>query len=121
VFPQPGVVAVTGFPVSVDVVQQIGLTGGRQRRLCTRVGARRVAVGFIGAVAVVGPEAVDCPGIVGAGGGGTVPELHAIVNMPIASERRCWPHLCLQYLAAGIVETARVCDRGGIATAQGGD
>jgi hypothetical protein len=75
VLPEGLVVAFVVFPVLLHDFQGLVGAGGLQDFGDVGVGAARVAVGFVGAVAVVGPEAVEGPGIIWAGWGVGVPEL----------------------------------------------
>jgi hypothetical protein len=102
VLPEGLVVALVVLPVLLHVRQ--GLVGARglQDFGDVGVGAARVAVGFVGAVAVVGPQAVQGPGVVRACGGIGVPELG------------------LQEGAAGGVEAAEVGLGGGVVAGEFG-
>ena len=75
VLPEGFVVAAFVFPIGVHVAEEVGLTGGVEDGGDVGVCAGGIAVGVVGAVAVVGPETVDGPGVGGAGGRGGVPEL----------------------------------------------
>ena len=90
VLPEALVVALVVLPVGVHVGEQVRGPCGGDDGGDVGVGARGVAVGVVGAVAVVGPQAVDGPGVGGACGWGVVPELG------------------LEQLAAGGVEAACV-------------
>ena len=75
VLPEGLIVALVVFPVCVHVAEEIGCAGCYKDGGDIRVGTCGVAIGVVGAVAVVGPEAVDCPGVAGTGGWIVVPEL----------------------------------------------
>lgn len=94
VLPEALVVALVVLPVGVHVREEVGGSRGGNDGGDVGVGARGVAVGVVGAVAVVGPQAMDGPGVGGACGWGVVPELG------------------LEQLAAGGVEAACVCHGG---------
>lgn len=119
VIPEAFVVALVVFPVGVHVAEEGGLAGGGQDGGDVCVGAIRVAVGVVGAVAVVGPEPVDGPGVGGAGGGVVVPELCLSRSCEQWSFGRGVVALkYLQELAARGIETAGVCDRCRVLTAR---
>ena len=64
-----------GGPVCVHVIEQGALAGCGEDGGDVGVGAIGIAIGIVGAVAVVGPEAMDCPGVNGTGGWVGIPEL----------------------------------------------
>jgi hypothetical protein len=63
VLPERLVVALIILPVDIHVCQQVRLAVGVEDGSDVSVLARRVTVGFIGAVAAVWPKAMDCPRI----------------------------------------------------------
>jgi hypothetical protein len=102
VLPEGLVVALVILPVLLHDFKSFIGAGGLQDVGDVGVGAARVAVGFVGAVTVVGPQAVQSPGVVWAGWGVCVPEL------------------CLEEGAAGGVEAAEVFLGGGVVAGEFG-
>ena len=102
VLPEGLVVALVVLPVLLHDLEGLVGAGGLQDLGDVGVGAARVAVGFVGAVAVVRPQAVQGPGVVWAGW------------------RVCVPELGLQEGAAGGVEAAEVFLGGGVVAGEFG-
>lgn len=75
VFPEGLGALVVGLPVFLHEAQGVGLTGILEESGDVLVVPRAVAVLIVAAVAIVGPEAVDSPGIVGASHWVRIPEL----------------------------------------------
>jgi len=75
VFPERLVVALVVFPVLLHDFKSFVGSRGLQDFGDVGVGAARVAVGFVGAVAVVWPETVESPAVVWASWGVGVPKL----------------------------------------------
>jgi hypothetical protein len=102
VLPEGLVVALVVLPVLLHDFKSFIRAGGLQDFGDVGVGAARVAVGFVGAVAVVGPQAVEGPAVVRAGW------------------RVCVPELGLEEGAAGGVEAAEVLLGGGVVAGEFG-
>lgn len=92
VVPKRLVALIIAQPISLHVVQRRRRACGFQDLRDVRVGAGGVAVFGVRAVAVVGPEAVDRPGIGGAGHWVGVPELHLLEEPTggFVAARVCW-------------------------------
>ena len=73
--PEAFVVALIVFPVCIHIGKEVGSTGGGKNGGDVGIGAIWIAVGIVCAVTMIGPKAVDCPGVGGAGRGVVVPEL----------------------------------------------
>ena len=89
VLPEGLAALIVRLPVRVHVGHGIGLASILEQSGDVFVGARAVTVLVVAAVAVVGPEAVDGPGIIRAGHWVSVPELNLLDQAVWAADAAC--------------------------------
>ena len=63
------------FPVGIHIAKEIGRAGGGEDSADVCIGAARIAIGIVSAVAMIRPQSVNGPRCFGALGWAAVPKL----------------------------------------------
>lgn len=108
VLPEGLVIALIILPVGVHVREQVRLAERVEDSSYVRIFARRVTVGIIGAIAMVRPQAMDCPRISRAWKCKRASKRAEEAWQIVTGAGVCVPELGEKQLSTGSIEAAQV-------------